>query len=399
MIVVGGSYVETVLYPSHSSVFMGSGLRAASVLGEDVDLLVTIASYEDRPAIEQQVSSLKIVSRPTTVEYRYLDPAVRPQVRGLPTATPDALTISYPRQDVLAFGLAEYPQGYPVVARRVVFDPQSPQGLDPRTLAGIQSERIAVCANRAEARRLTGFGSPTDAAEALLKLPGVEVVVVKCGALGYVVAEHAQTMWRHATPTLLVHSLGSGDIFSSVFAREWFGGKPAVEAAEAASLAVADSVAGHQTSQPHAPLPHRPGYAPRVYLAGPFFTLGERWMVERVRANLDALGARVFSPIHDVGPGNIEVAQKDLDGLDSCDVVLALLDGFDPGTVYEAGWAARENIPIVGFSSETHAKESKMLVGMGAEVHTDLSTAMYRAIWAGQGLKLTPGIHDERARA
>jgi hypothetical protein len=31
-----------------------------------------------------------------------------------------------------------------------------------------------------------------------------------------------------------------------------------------------------------------------------------------------------------------------------------------------------------------------MLVGTGAELHQDLSSALYRAVWAGQGQPLVP---------
>lgn len=396
MIVIGGSYTETVLFPSVKTELVGSGIRAASTLGADVEKLVTIATPEEVGIVRSTVdaaTAVEVVERDEAVEFRYLDPAFTPQVTGLPTGSLDPLPSGFPNDDVLAFGLAELPSGYPITARRVVFDPQSPRIATAALLDAVSADRVAVCANRAEARLLTGLASPTDAAAALRTRSQVEAVVVKCGALGYVTADSSGVTWMHATPTLTVSALGSGDIFSSIFAREWFAGATTADAAAAASAAVAASAGRPDSSDTAIVLPMNPGYAPRVYLAGPFFTLSERWLVERVRAVLTGLGARVFSPIHNVGPGHTEVAQKDLDGLDQCDVVFALLDGFDPGTIYETGWAARENIPVVGFSSEAHAKETKMLIGMGAEVHTDLTSALFRSVWAGQGLTLTPGIH------
>lgn len=396
MIVVGGSYTETVLFPSFRTELVGSGVRAAATLGVDAAMLVTIAAPGEVGIVRSTVdarTTVEVVERHDPVEFRYLDPALAPQVTGLPTGSLEKLRSAFPDDDVLAFGLAELPAGYPITARRVVFDPQSPRNATGVLLDVVGADRIAVCANRAEARLMTGLASPMDAAAALLARSHVEAVVVKCGPLGYVTADSAGMEWAHATPSLTVSTLGSGDIFSSIFARGWFAGASAAEAASSASLAVAVSAGAPDPRGPDIVLPMNPGYAPRVYLAGPFFTLSERWLVERVRAVLTGLGARVFSPIHDVGPGDTEVAQKDLHGLDDCDVVFALLDGFDPGTLYETGWAAREDIPVVGFSSEVHAKETKMLVGMGAEVHTDLTSALFRTVWAGQGLTLTPGIH------
>lgn len=393
MIVVGGTYTETVLYPTLASSLVGSGLRAAVALGGATEKLVTVATSAEAEQITSIVddgTSVVVVGRENPVEFRYLDPLLRPQVWGLPAEPVPTLDCTFPEHDVLAFGLIELPSGYPVTARRVVLDPQSPQSASAAILENVDAEKIAICANRGEARRMTGCDSPLEAAARLLEAPGVEGVIVKCGALGYVAADHDAITWAHATPTLSVRTLGSGDVFSSVFAREWFADASVSDAAATASRAVA-----HTAGAPDEGVPRlQPGYSPKVYLAGPFFTLGERWIVERVRDVLDGLGARVFSPIHDVGPGDIEVAEKDLEGLDDCDVVFAILDGFDPGTVYETGWAARGNIPIVGFASEIHSKETKMLVGMGAEVHTDLTTAVFRAIWAGQGLTLNPGLHD-----
>jgi len=392
VIVVGGSYTETVLYPELSSQFVGSGLRAAITLGGVAEVLLTVASPEEVNDVRAAVASGTSVTarmRDRPVEFRYLDASLRPQVVGLGDGERPVLDCTFPGKDVLAFGLAELPDGYPITARRVVIDPQAPQTASRDILDDIDAERVAICANRGEARRMTGHDSPVDAARALLELPNVEAVVIKCGALGYVAADESSIAWFHATPTLRVRTLGSGDVFSSVFAREWFAGVSAEDAAATASSAVASS-AGPST---YPSMRLQPGYSPKVYLAGPFFTLPERWLVERVREVLSGLGARVFSPIHDVGPGDIEVAQRDLDALDDCDVVFALLDGFDPGTLYETGWAARENIPIVCFASEVHTKETKMLIGMGAEVHTDLASGIYRAIWAGQGLPLAPGVH------
>ena len=70
-------------------------------------------------------------------------------------------------------------------------------------------------------------------------------------------------------------------------------------------------------------------------------------------------------------------------GTFSEEALLALLDGNDPGTVFEAGWARAQGVPVVGFTRHPAAEGVKMLRGTAAEVHDDLSTAVYRAIWAG----------------
>ncbi|OCX55506.1 hypothetical protein BFM99_18845 [Stutzerimonas stutzeri] len=79
---------------------------------------------------------------------------------------------------------------------------------------------------------------------------------------------------------------------------------------------------------------YRDGYVPKVYLAGPFFTLEEPWVVGQARRDLKAMGLDVFSPYHDVGLGTAEdVVKKDFEGLRNCDVHFAIGDGLDSGTI------------------------------------------------------------------
>jgi nucleoside 2-deoxyribosyltransferase len=184
-------------------------------------------------------------------------------------------------------------------------------------------------------------------------------------------------------------------VFSAVFAWAWLEeNRSAVEAAKLASAG-----ASAWCGQRRLPVGLRPGCQPqdiacgtllaaredpvRVYLAGPFFDAGERWLVNLAYHALESLGASVFSPMHDIGLGGDEVAQPDIDGLMSSQAVLALLDGADPGTLFEMGYAAAQSIPRVGYAEQPGQDEYKMLRGLGAFLTNDLSTAVYRAIWAG----------------
>ena len=108
------------------------------------------------------------------------------------------------------------------------------------------------------------------------------------------------------------------------------------------------------------------------------------------------LGSTVFSPLHNVGTGGDEVAAMDLAGLEGCNAVFALLDGWDSGTVYEVGWAHRHGLPVVGFRNSPDDPGTKMLVGSGAEIHDDLASALYRVVWAGQGHPLIAGRASDR---
>ena len=67
--------------------------------------------------------------------------------------------------------------------------------------------------------------------------------------------------------------------------------------------------------------------------------------------------------------------------------MLAIVDGNDGGTLFEVGYATKLGIPISALSTDTEGggEYLKLLRGSGAEVHSDFSTAVYRAIWLGMG--------------
>jgi nucleoside 2-deoxyribosyltransferase len=121
---------------------------------------------------------------------------------------------------------------------------------------------------------------------------------------------------------------------------------------------------------------------PTIYLAGPFFSASQRWLVNTFREALLDLGADVRSPFHDVGLGTPhEVALADLEHLSAAHGVLAILDGLDPGTLFEVGYARACGIPVVGFASQSDDKNLTMTIGARIPVYQDLTTAVYQAIW------------------
>lgn len=142
-------------------------------------------------------------------------------------------------------------------------------------------------------------------------------------------------------------------MFSATFAALWgCEGLSAVEAADMASRAVAHYCDTRSLPTPAVAVLARLEYKPvvpghgTVYLAGPFFDLAQRWIVEEARTQLLALGAMVFSPIHEVGPGPASVvAPEDLAGLEESDVVFAILNGLNTGTIFEVGYAVKKAFP------------------------------------------------------
>ena len=391
MLVVGGTYLERTQRPSREDIF-GSGLRASISLARLDEKLKFVSGLDSNSRLsavhiarEYSVNA-DWIQRNEPVHFRYFTPLSPPVVSGRLASLEKSITAT--NDAALVFGMIERPQR-DITAGSLVFDPQQPGDLVALDVHGIKADRTAYVLNRWEAVSVTGETAPSDAAQALLKASGVEVVVVKCGAQGAVVATRDSVDRVGAYPTSRVWPLGSGDVFAAGFAYAWaIGGDDAIPAARFASRAAAYACGGNAL-----PLPANfrewqpeneelaPGEAP-VYLAGPFFTLAEQWLVEHARSNLAGLGAQVFSPLHDVGRVGSQVARQDLDGLARCRSVLALLDGADSGTWFEVGWAHRANIPVIGYCEPQSHGELKMAVGNDIEVHTDFSTAIYRAIWA-----------------
>jgi nucleoside 2-deoxyribosyltransferase len=264
-------------------------------------------------------------------------------------------------------------------------DPQHHQ-LTDGDLAASQADHLAVVLNAREVRRLTGADDLADAGRELLNETQAEAVVVKNGIRGALVITSSSAEHVGAHPTSHVWPIGSGDAFTAGFASSWHSHRddPVSAARDASRVAAAYCATGAPQITPDTlvsladALPNR---AVTVYLAAPFFTLAQRWLVTHVRDALRELGVAVFSPLHDVGFGGDEVAAADLTGLDQCDGVLALLDGYDPGTLFETGFAIRADLPVVGYAEHADDHAWTMLRGTGAEIHTDLSTSIYRAGW------------------
>src|SRR5262249_55468674 len=120
-----------------------------------------------------------------------------------------------------------------------------------------------------------------------------------------------------------------------------------------------------------------------VYLAGPFFDLAQRWMIEEAYRTLLDHGMEVFSPLHEVGTGLPAevIVRADLQGLRKCSKVLALLDGADPGTLFEVGYARALDIPVVALAERFEGENLTMIAGSGCDVVRDFATAVYRVLW------------------
>jgi len=393
--VCGGTYLEDCREPQWFELF-GSGLRAASALArlKVATKLSTFVSADQLPVLEAKGEGVEVLHSavPATIVFEYLHPLSKPVTAPdavVRAVTQNPLRMEVDAEKVVRFGMVE--GTCKVRAKVAVYDPQSPG--DPRRFSenGSSVDRLAIVANRFEAERLSGEKDPEAAALALVA-QGAEVAVVKCGAFGCWVGCGGQAVSVPAFRTQFVFPIGSGDVFTAVFARCWMElGLSPVEAARFASIGTAyyvetrlfpDANALADSARPILkPLPS--AQRKRVYLAAPFFNLPQRWLVEEFLSALRDAGVAVFSPVHDVGRGSAEVIYAgDIKGLKEAGVVLACLDGLDPGTIYEVGFAQSLGLPVVAFVSAERAEDLKMPIGGGCELAEDFATAFYLTTWA-----------------
>jgi hypothetical protein len=391
--IVGGIYKETCVQPLWNAIY-GSAGRAAAAVAYLVPGAVELHAYV-APEIAAEASYLALdcdatlfaASADHAISFSYLHPLSTPIIRPALAEITRHAAIHVSGDVVLRYGMLE---GDAIVdAKTAIYDPQSAFGAVEFSANGSKAERLAVVMNRAEAYAMTGETDPERAARKLINDSAAAVVIVKLGSSGALVVEPQGHELIPAYQSKRVWKVGSGDVFSATFAALWgVRNMAAIEAAELASRATARYCETRSLPSPSPDDLRAANYAPvkpghgTIYLAGPFFDLGQRWLIEESLSLLRELGASVFSPVHEVGPGPAEiVGPADIEGLERSDVVFAILNGMDSGTIFEIGYAVKKGIPVVALAQNVKDEDLKMIVGSGCDVVDDFVSALYRAVW------------------
>ena len=393
--VVGGAYYERCRYPNWDQIF-GSGFRAVSVLRElSRNIEIIFHTYADNyvsshlQMYEERLNYNPVVRKiPQSVCFSYLHSLHSPHMLTFCEGErPSPIKII--GKNCVLFGLVEGEAE--VKCEWVVFDPQSPNTAHSFFDSGSQANHLAIVLNEKEAVALSGELELPAMRDSIFSKEKCEVLVIKRGAKGALVFDSrvSEGVQIPAYKTERVWTIGSGDVFTSTFGYYWMIERlDAVASAEKASLVTAcycDSkrltgmLAKIQNAQYEPFLPRKKG---KVYLAGPLFTMPQLMFIDECRDSLRELGCEVFSPYHDVGIGDaLDVVPKDLSALDDCDVVFAILDGMDPGTVFEVGYAIAKAKKIVVFVQNESKTHLQMMVGTHCVIEDDFVTAMYKCVW------------------
>ncbi|MFZ6654732.1 PfkB family carbohydrate kinase [Undibacterium sp. TJN19] len=393
--IVGGIYQEICMRPDWREIYGSAGRAASAIsqLGGKVILhgyadSMASAALESRSALE----NFDLAILPTTkgITFHYAHGLATPIISYLKLPL-DPIAVTADR--VIRFGMIETEAI--VVADFVVYDPQNVK--DPVHFSdnGSRANHLALVLNQFEAATLSGLprGTIEEMVEVLVDKSRAEVIIVKLGPQGALVWEKGIFHRIPAYWTESVWKIGSGDTFVANFSAHWMSGESALNAALKASQATAyycqnRSFATRSQVDCFSPEPilitdaYRQGKKPSVYLAGPFFTLAQLWLVEEARNQLTAMGLQVFSPYHDVGHASAEdVASKDLAAIKKSDIVFAISDGLDSGTMFEIGFAKANGKPVIIYFENEPDKDLKMAEGAQCIIVKDYVSAIYRTLW------------------
>lgn len=390
--VVGGVYGEQCVSPSWD-VVLGSGGRAAACLSTKCKTkLFTVLSNYAMAQFKGILAAYDFEFAPIIEDYgvtfRYLNPMILSEIiYDNDSVVVNPITIT--DKNVLRFGMINCQAK--VHANRAVFDPQG--GRELFSTIGSTADELVYVLNEAELRLVSGKTNIEECVEELIYLEKAVAVVVKLGPQGARLFLKTGEVYRiPAYRSKRVFKIGSGDIFSAAFSYYWMIREaPFHTAANMASKVVASYVETRDFCIPEDNELEKyfstsvPIEAHSIYVAGPFFSVEQLWLVEEARRFFLASGLSVFSPFHDVGIGGDEVARRDIQGIEDCQAVFGIMNGNDPGTIFEIGYAVAKQKPVSVFSERTKTTDLTMMRGTGCKVFSDYSTAIYNAIWDSCG--------------
>ena len=397
--IVGGWYEERCGEPHWHELYGPGGRAAAAISNRRAAVrLRTYCPPDLRNKLQHFAQTFGFSAEgfgtaQAVTQFRYVHWLRPPQIAN-GSALPEELPpIHVDGEAVIRYGFYE---GDAVVnGKRVVFDPQN-AGEKLRRFHdnGSSAEELSIVCNFSEGSALSGETVPGRILDILLQTPRTLAVALKGGWEGVWIATRSQRQLVKPTPTRNVHKIGSGDIFTAEFGYGWMIlGLDPVEAATRASVQVArytDSASlpipeGGPISEAAFPLiARRDGKQNKydIYIAAPFFTFSQLELVEEMAELFKNAGLVVFSPYHNVGFGHARhIAKQDMDGIRASRILVACLDGYDPGTVFEVGFARALGIPVLIYAPNLSELHSTMFVGSGCEVVRDFTTAVYRAAW------------------
>ncbi|UYG07166.1 carbohydrate kinase family protein [Halomonas sp. M4R1S46] len=379
MHIAGGLYRELCCVPLWNAVF-GSGGRAAAAVSA-LSKSSTLHAYsqnfgsEDAMSLEMLGIDICLSPRPTDIVVAYFHTLSRPNIQPPPDEIERQPPLQVSGEAVLRFGFLE---GDAIVdAHRAVYDPQTWRNPASFSENGSVARELAIVLNELELRSATGIDELSSAASRLMESEGATVIVAKGGVRGAMVFEGgSRAAHVPAYRSSRVFKIGTGDVFSAIFAHYWAeGGLPAMEAADMASRSV-----GAYCSSSRLPLqddilryqvPVKSAAAGMVALEGSIDTIGQRYTMEEARFLLRELGVEVTSPILDGTTSSTSTA-----------AVLVLADGLGEEAAELAQCAKAAGTPVVVLHESGARAMSTSIGEAGVTITDDFVSALYFVAWA-----------------
>lgn len=276
------------------------------------------------------------------------------------------------------------------VSHKAVYDPQNTS--NPKTFkeTGSTAKELAIVLNEHEAKAMVGNLPIPELIRKVKEFNNADLVILKRGPYGATLLLDNQTFDIPVFLSKKFHKIGSGDIFSACFSYSWIvENLSPLDAALNASKAVSVYVENQKFEKLSVILAQdfieleAEKFAKKIYLAAPFFSISELWLVEKIKAIFELYDIEVFSPYHDVGMSNnfSEIAQADLLGLEKSDGVFAIANNFDPGTIFEIGYAKALQKNVCMYLNYAAEKDLAMFEGTMCLISDDIDYLIYKAIW------------------
>ena len=371
MHVVGGLYNEICLQPAWNGLY-GSGGRAALAISKLSNEVILHSYFEEESSMRLDSYRdlgirLKLEHRAESIAFAYFHPLSTPYLH--PEKPRQSRPIWVEGQTALRFGFVE---GEAIVkAKRAVFDPQSSRQAQSFFSNGSSAEQLAIVLNEFELSRREEAETISHAAREIIRKEQANVVVIKRGFKGATVVDEYQRSFEIPSfKSPAVFKIGTGDVFSALFAHYWAEHELAPEvAAYKASECVANYSATRRLPLGELATNFEPVSGPTrgpVRVIGARDTLGRHYVLEEAKHRLRELGIDVQDNVFDE------------DG-ESPAAILVLAEGLESERI-QSITSSVSGTPVVLFDQRLAI--GKLASPIAVVPVRDFTTALYHAAWA-----------------
>lgn len=290
--IIGGTYRELCDACLSWDHVYGSGLRALRIFQafnhiENISFYSCCSKYLN--VIPCNYGNEKTdfhLTKGLDVEFKYEHPFRMSSIKPRPDViSQHKQKIEVEDGNVLVFGMID--ADFKVNADRAVYDPQTCV-MPPKFSATSTARELVYVLNASEAQNLSGCNKLEDIQKFFFQEEKCYALIIKNGSNGATLYRntHDKGFIIPVFMTNNVFTIGSGDVFTSSFAEHWFLTNNLEESALMASKVTAcysqnrgniiDAIANLEHFDFIPLTNHNKG---QIYLAGPFFTFSQKWLI------------------------------------------------------------------------------------------------------------------------